>query len=54
LPELCNLTPVKNCNFIPVLTPTRRFHEKQGYILEAVLKDYYDDEDDKCIYVKDI
>lgn len=34
--------------------PTRRFHEKQGYILEAVLKDYYDDEDDKCLYVKDI
>lgn len=33
-------------------TPTREFHEKQGYTLEAVQKDYYDDEDDKCLYVK--
>lgn len=33
-------------------TPTRRFHEKQGYLLEAVQKDYYDDGDDKCLYVK--
>ncbi len=32
--------------------PTRRFHEKQGYLLEAVQKDYYDDGDDKCLYVK--
>ena len=32
--------------------PTRRFHEKQGYILEAVQKDYYDDGDDRCLYVK--
>lgn len=31
---------------------TRRFHEKQGYVLEAVQKDYYDDEDDRCLYVK--
>jgi len=33
---------------------TRRFHEKQGYKLEAVQKDYYDDGDDKCLYVKDL
>ncbi|MDY7027423.1 MAG: GNAT family N-acetyltransferase [Spirochaetota bacterium] len=32
--------------------PTRRFHEKQGYLLEAVQKDYYDDGDDRCLYVK--
>ncbi len=33
-------------------TPSRRFHEKQGYLLEAVQKNYYDDGDDKCLYVK--
>jgi len=32
--------------------PTRRFHEKMGYVLETVQKDYYDDGDDKCLYVK--
>jgi ribosomal protein S18 acetylase RimI-like enzyme len=32
--------------------PTRRFHEKQGYVLEAVQKDYYNDGDDRCLYVK--
>ncbi|MFW5712944.1 MAG: GNAT family N-acetyltransferase [Spirochaetota bacterium] len=32
--------------------PTRRFHEKQGYQLEAVQKDYYADGEDKCLYVK--
>ncbi|WP_171814751.1 hypothetical protein [Sediminispirochaeta smaragdinae] len=28
MPELCNLTPVKNCNFIPVLTPDYTVAEK--------------------------
>ena len=32
--------------------PTRHFHEKMGYVLETVQKDYYDDGDDKCLYVK--
>lgn len=36
----------------PLYASTRSFHEKQGYVLEAVLKDYYDDGDDKCLYVK--
>jgi len=38
----------------PLYAATRGFHEKQGYVLEAVLKDYYDDDDDKCLYVKDL
>ena len=33
-------------------TSTRRFHEKQGYVLEALQKDYYNDGDDRCLYVK--
>jgi len=32
--------------------PTRKFYEKQNYILETVQKDYYDDGDDKCLFVK--
>lgn len=34
--------------------PTRKFHERQGYILEAVQEDYYNDGDDRCLYVKDL
>lgn len=32
--------------------PTRRFYERCGYRLEAVLKDFYAPGDDKAIYVK--
>ena len=32
--------------------PTRQFYKNQGYTLETVQKDYYDDNDDKCLYVK--
>jgi len=32
--------------------PTRTFYEKMGYSLETVQKDYYDDQDDKCLFVK--
>ena len=32
--------------------PTRAFYDSTGYILEAVIRDYYDKGDDKCIYVK--
>jgi GNAT superfamily N-acetyltransferase len=32
--------------------PTRRFYERAGYSLEAVLKDFYAPGDDKAIYVK--
>jgi GNAT superfamily N-acetyltransferase len=32
--------------------PTRKFYEKNNYILEAQLKDFYAPNDDKCIYVK--
>lgn len=31
---------------------TRKFYEKQGCKLEAVIKDFYDDGDDKYIYAK--
>jgi len=34
--------------------PTRSFYEKLGYNLETVQKDYYNDNDDKCLYVKEI
>ncbi len=30
--------------------PTRKFYEKYGCEIEAVLKDFYDIGDDKCIY----
>jgi GNAT superfamily N-acetyltransferase len=33
-------------------TPTRRFYERCGYPLEAVLKEFYAPGDDKAIYVK--
>ena len=32
--------------------PTRSFYERNGYILEAELKDYYEPNDNKLIYVK--
>jgi ribosomal protein S18 acetylase RimI-like enzyme len=32
--------------------PTRRFYEKCGYKVEAILPDYYDDGDDKVILRK--
>lgn len=33
---------------------TRKFYENCGYRIDAIQKDYYDNEDDKVIYVKDI
>ncbi|MFA5513527.1 MAG: GNAT family N-acetyltransferase [Sphaerochaetaceae bacterium] len=32
--------------------PTRQFYQHNGFFLEAVLKGYYREDDDKCIYVK--
>ena len=32
--------------------PTRRFYERSGYRVEAMLKDFYAPGDDKAIYVK--
>lgn len=32
--------------------PTREFYDKNGFIKEAQLKDFYDKDDDKVIYVK--
>jgi GNAT superfamily N-acetyltransferase len=34
--------------------PTRAFYDSAGYTLEATIKDYYDDGDDKLIYTKRI
>ncbi len=31
--------------------PTREFYTRAGYRLEAVIKDFYDKDDDKCIYI---
>jgi len=36
----------------PHYAPTRRFYERSGYLLEALLKDFYAPGDDKAIYVK--
>lgn len=36
----------------PLYTPTQYFYEKHGYFKEAVLKDFYDINDDKIIYSK--
>lgn len=32
--------------------PTRAFYEKNGYILKARFENFYDEGDDKCVYVK--
>jgi ribosomal protein S18 acetylase RimI-like enzyme len=34
--------------------PTRAFYERNGYALEALLKDFYGPGDDKAIYVKSL
>lgn len=31
-------------------TPTRNFYERLGFVKEAILKEYYNDADDCCIY----
>ena len=36
----------------PQYEPTRKFYESTNYILEAQLKQFYAQNDDKCIYVK--
>jgi GNAT superfamily N-acetyltransferase len=36
----------------PQYEPTRKFYHNCGYTLEAQLKQFYADDDDKCIYVK--
>ena len=36
----------------PLYRPTQGFYEKHGYIKEAILKDFYDINDDKIIYSK--
>jgi ribosomal protein S18 acetylase RimI-like enzyme len=36
----------------PQYTPTRQFYERCGYELGAVLKDFYDQDDDKWIWKK--
>jgi GNAT superfamily N-acetyltransferase len=36
----------------PLYIPTQGFYEKHGYFKEAVLKDFYDINDDKIIYSK--
>lgn len=35
-------------------TPTRAFYEKNNYLLKARFKDFYDTNDDKCVYVKNV
>lgn len=37
---------------IPKYDSTRKFYENTGYIAEAVLKEFYDDNDDKVVFVK--
>jgi ribosomal protein S18 acetylase RimI-like enzyme len=36
----------------PQYEPTRKFYESMNYVLEARLKQFYADDDDKLIYVK--
>lgn len=36
----------------PLYIPTQGFYEKHGYLKEAILKDFYDINDDKIIYSK--
>jgi ribosomal protein S18 acetylase RimI-like enzyme len=38
----------------PPYVPARAFYRKCGYLVDAVLADYYDDGDDKVIFVKDL
>lgn len=38
----------------PLYEPTRQFYLKNGYILEATLKDYYAEGDSKCIFSKSL
>ena len=38
----------------PPYIPARAFYRKCGYLVDAVLRDYYDDGDDKVIFVKDL
>lgn len=33
---------------------TRKFYEKCGYMIEAIFKDFYDDGDDKWVFVKNL
>lgn len=32
--------------------PTRNFYLKNGYVIETILKDFYDENDDKVIFLK--
>jgi ribosomal protein S18 acetylase RimI-like enzyme len=34
--------------------PTRAFYEKNNYLLKARFRDFYDTNDDKCVYVKNV
>ena len=36
----------------PPYAPARAFYRRCGYEVDAVLKDYYDDGDDKVIFAK--
>lgn len=36
----------------PLYEPTRKFYEHNGFVCEATLKNFYDDDDDKLIYVR--
>ena len=38
----------------PQYVPTRDFYLRCGYVIDAVLKDFYDDGDDKVVLVKDV
>lgn len=38
----------------PQYLPTREFYLRCGYAIDAVLKDFYDDGDDKMVLVKDV
>ena len=36
----------------PKYEPTRQFYLRSGYTVEAVLKDFYAENDDKVVFVK--
>ena len=38
----------------PQYLPTRRFYERCGYQVAAIVKDFYDDGDDKVVMVRDL